>query len=346
MKLTKPIFLLASERSGSNLIRVIFGNHPEVAAPPPIHLLDTFLPLFPCYENENFLRLCEDVCKEIKTQIGIWETDFTPQELFDCSEDKNLAAIYKYVYIKEAKAKNADRVFIKDNYSFNYFHYIKNHFPDAKFIYLVRDCRDYALSHMKNPAMFDSLETIAKQWTMEQRKCMILYSRYKETGNIMPVHYEDLVSDPESIIKAMCDFAELDFNPQMTEFYKDQNNIKDAKSSKAWENLNKPINKKNFRKYKKDFSKNQIFKIESVAYRELIHCGYPLENEIDRIIDQNKKNGFLKKGLQVIMNMLKGKIISPAELQRRKKHFETRNAIIRELEQNTNHVLDVPLSYN
>src|SRR6056297_2501037 len=38
----KKIFLIGSERSGTNLLRVLFGNHSRISAPPPIHLLDLF----------------------------------------------------------------------------------------------------------------------------------------------------------------------------------------------------------------------------------------------------------------------------------------------------------------
>jgi len=38
----KKIFLIGSERSGTNLLRVLLGNHSRISAPPPIHLLDLF----------------------------------------------------------------------------------------------------------------------------------------------------------------------------------------------------------------------------------------------------------------------------------------------------------------
>lgn len=349
MNLKDPIFLLSSERSGSNLIRVIFGNHPDFVAPPPIHLLNTFVPLFPCYEDieneDNFKKLCEDVCLEINTQIGIWEYDFDSEKMAQEIERKNFVGIYNYVYAKEAEASNASRVFIKDNYSFNYFYYLYDNFPGAKFIYLVRDGRDYTVSYMKNPSMFDSMGAIAQQWSSEQRKCLSLYSRFKDSGKILPVHYEDLTKNAETTIREICAFAGIEFHEDMTKFYKKDKNIKDAGSAKAWNNLSKPIKKKNFGKYKRELSPRQIEKIESFAYRELIHCGYRLENDVEKILKMNKRKGFVKKGFQVLKNFSKGKMISPTELKKRKKHFETTNTIVNNLELNAKPILDQPDIY-
>lgn len=40
----KKIFLIGSERSGTNLLRVLLGNHSRISAPPPIHILDLLRP--------------------------------------------------------------------------------------------------------------------------------------------------------------------------------------------------------------------------------------------------------------------------------------------------------------
>ena len=44
-----PILLLSSERSGSNLIRVMMGSHREVSAPASAQVIKTLVPLIALY---------------------------------------------------------------------------------------------------------------------------------------------------------------------------------------------------------------------------------------------------------------------------------------------------------
>lgn len=349
MELKQPIFLLASERSGSNLIRVIFGSHPDVSAPPPIHLLDTFIPLLPAYNNlkedHNFKALCEDVVKEIETHIGIWSAEFDPQEIYEQVKNRSFAGIYDFIYKKEVEANKSKRVFIKDNHSFDYFYYLIKAFPNAKFVYLVRDGRDFAVSYFSIPAMFESLPTIAKMWSEQQRTCLSLVTRMKDEGKIFPLHYEDLISEPEYYIKQMCEFVNLEFSPEMLNFHKRKKNIKDSKSAKAWRKLAEPVDKKNYGKYKNKLSDRQVKTFESHAYRELIQCGYPLENDVEKLIKENKRKGVVKKIYQVTKSMLKGTFINPEELRKRKKHFETKNNTIFKKEINAKPVIKIPKVY-
>ena len=46
----RPIVLLASERSGGNLLRAILGSHSQIAAPSPVHFLINVDPLLPLVE--------------------------------------------------------------------------------------------------------------------------------------------------------------------------------------------------------------------------------------------------------------------------------------------------------
>ncbi|MBN4081755.1 sulfotransferase [bacterium AH-315-C07] len=342
--LDRPIFLLCSERSGSNLIRVIQGNHSKIAAPPAIHLTNTFLPLLPCYGDlkiiENFRNLCSDVFTEIHNQIGIWEASFSVEDMVNDITERTFPAVYSYVYSKETETQNAERVFIKDNYLFFQFYYFEKNFPDAKFIYQVRDGRDFAVSCLKTPPfIFESVEEIAKQWRDEQRQCLSIYTQMKDAGKVMPVHYEDLVGNSEDTIKRICEFIEVEFEPNMLEFYKEDKNMQDSKSAKAWRNLSQPIKAKNFGKYKKELSAGSIRKFESIAYRELTHAGYMLENKIEGYINANRTAETVKKAFAMGKNLLKGKTIGIEELKARKNHYNVLNEITTNLELNSGEIL-------
>ena len=53
--------MIGTQRSGSNLLRLMINQTPSIAAPHPPHILERFNPLLPAYGDlsieSNFLRL-------------------------------------------------------------------------------------------------------------------------------------------------------------------------------------------------------------------------------------------------------------------------------------------------
>ena len=66
----KAIQMIGTQRSGSNLLRVMLNQLPQVYAPHPPHILMTFYPLLSGYgdlnNDKNFEALTDDVCTYIE----------------------------------------------------------------------------------------------------------------------------------------------------------------------------------------------------------------------------------------------------------------------------------------
>ena len=97
-------------------------------------------------------------------------------------------------------------------------------FPDAFFVHLIRDGRDAALSflamprgivtetwmHPRTPADF------AAQWRTEVAAARRLGRRVGP--RYLEVRYEDLVADVEAVLRRICDFARLEYEPAMADY--------------------------------------------------------------------------------------------------------------------------------
>ena len=61
----KPIFMIGTQRSGSNLLRLMLNQLPELAAPHPPHILQRMTPLLSEYGDlsrpKAFAELVDDV---------------------------------------------------------------------------------------------------------------------------------------------------------------------------------------------------------------------------------------------------------------------------------------------
>ena len=66
---TDPLYIIGTERSGSNLLRVMLNAHSGIVLPHPPHILRYFSPLEKAYgdfeESENLSRLVSDVLRLI-----------------------------------------------------------------------------------------------------------------------------------------------------------------------------------------------------------------------------------------------------------------------------------------
>ena len=98
-------------------------------------------------------------------------------------------------------------LFIKD---------LKNLFPSAKFIHMVRDPRDTVLSYQKVPFDSNTTSTLAYRWNYYNQTILKQFKKH----SIKPIilKYERLVTDPEKNLKRICQFLKVEYDPQMLKF--------------------------------------------------------------------------------------------------------------------------------
>ena len=108
-------------------------------------------------------------------------------------------------------------------------------YGDGKFIVIMRDPRAVVAS-MHTLAEKDSSQrahtlSYARHW----RKCAAFCKHYQKLpllkNRFHMVRYEDLVADPESVTRRLCEFLEIDFLPQMTQ----TDNFWDPATKKLWQ---------------------------------------------------------------------------------------------------------------
>jgi len=306
--LDEPVFLLASERSGTNMTRAIFGAHPDIAAPTSPHLLMNLRPDQSCYgpleRDRNFRRFCSDLCRILDHQLGEWRVDLQPREILENAPSRTLMGAIDYAYRRERDERDADRVFFKENEAFYHVRYILHHYPNATFIYLVRDGRDMVLSYRRSLSHFGSITDGADVWRAEQRRCLRHLSEPDLRERIHPVHYEDILAYPEESVREMCDFIGVDFHPDQMAFHEQRKNRQAADAVHSWDNISNPIMRSNYGKYRDGFSDAEIETIESVLHRELYQTGYPLEGSMEDYVDSGGWTDTISKGYEFIRQVV------------------------------------------
>ncbi|MEA2517440.1 MAG: hypothetical protein QOG16_1278 [Actinomycetota bacterium] len=87
-------------------------------------------------------------------------------------------------------------------------------FPDARFVHLLRDGRDVALSYANVPFGPKTVARAAQLWAARV-EAGIRDGRALPPGRYLELMYEDLIEDSEGEIKTLCDFLDLEFDAGM-----------------------------------------------------------------------------------------------------------------------------------
>jgi hypothetical protein len=88
-------------------------------------------------------------------------------------------------------------------------------FPDAKYIHMVRDGRDVAISFTRTPWWHNDIGQNLERWHNEIRQIIDSSNQILKQNQILQVQYEDIVEKPESGLRRVCDFLGVEFEDVM-----------------------------------------------------------------------------------------------------------------------------------
>jgi len=272
-----PVFLLASERSGTNLMRTRMGNHSKITAPPPIHYFKTFYDVEPYYgslEYENNLDLLiSDMFELNKVSIEPWECEFRLEDVKRKLKQRSFTDVFQVFFDLITHQEGKEIWFCKENLLFEYSWKILDHFNSPKFIYLVRDPRDVFVSFKKRASGEKTAYAFAEMWKKENNKCIRLLNELAFKDKILSIRYEDILQSPESTYNKICEFVGVEFEKDMLKGQRKKANTME------WENLSKGIIRNNSQKYKNKLKPSEIKIIEKIAFNEMKILGYEIVYE-------------------------------------------------------------------
>ncbi|NVO20933.1 MAG: sulfotransferase [Bacteroidetes bacterium] len=302
--MTKGIQVIGTQRSGSNLLRVMLHQSSHICAPHPPHLLRTFYPILEMYEDlsqdHNFKCLVSDVIHVIHLNPVNWNYTFSVQEVIEHCKNQSLPQVMKAVYELMALKKNAGIWCNKSMANVKYFKQMEDADVHPFYIYLYRDGRDVALSFKKAVVGEKHIYHLAKQWRQDQILAMNLGKEIGE-DRIMNISYESFTQHPKTMLVELCHKLDIPFESEMLDYYKSDESRYTAQAGNMWNNLVKPVLKHNSNKFLSELSADDILIFESIAGDVLETLGYPLVNpnsalrkefsatEIDTFTSENKK---------------------------------------------------------
>jgi hypothetical protein len=281
----QTVFLICSERCGSNLITRMVDNHPLYCGPTPTHLIRHLvqhrLAYGDLHQATNWRQLCADAAELLATKLGEWRTEPGADDL-EAVRPQTLPALLRHVFEGEAQACGKERLFLKENHTASFLAFLLAAWPHAKFVYLVRDPRDMALSWKQSPVHRGDVVRAARVWQQDQADGLRALAQLQDAERIHVLSYEDLVVVPELELLRLCRFLGARFAPAMLDFHRAQDTVVNASRTTVWENLARPVMPGNTRKYLQHLDNTEIAYIEAICAKEMAFLGYAPETEDPR----------------------------------------------------------------
>jgi hypothetical protein len=201
-------FLISAPRSGSTLVRMILDSHTQIAAGPESHIL---VPLLSALKDERSLNaMWHRGCHRDMVVSALAQAANTLLESYAAAKGKEIwvEKTPRYVGILPELAEV---------------------FPEAVFLMLYRHPYDIVASldkrHMIDTA--PELSAYRQQYGTElsaycafvadEHRAMQAFQK-RHPRRVLELRYESIVATPQDQMQRVCEFLQVDFEPQMCEY--------------------------------------------------------------------------------------------------------------------------------
>lgn len=263
------IFIVGMPRSGTKLLRDLLNRHPEVAIfPHETHFFPALLHKLPSYgditDRSNFAKLYADLqdtaffrrmtARGILLEANQWHRSL---------RSGDFAALLNGLFACYSTLTSSRIVGDKTPSYITHLALLAQALPQAKFIHILRDPRDYALS-MRGAWNKNIVRAVAR-WRDGIRKCR---SDATRTGvAYMEVQYEQLLQHPRETLGNLCTFLGITFTEDMLSLSQPSEMLGNARgaSNIVGDNLNR---------WRQQLSEREVQSIESIAGTLMLDLGY------------------------------------------------------------------------
>ena len=213
----EPLFVIGSGRSGNTLVRRILLASGQIYIPPETFVLGDLIELWPRTALLSWRERVWLFCAHFEKHHH-WPTFGLPNLDEFAAEarqvrPRRLRPLMEAFFFYLARKNGSKAARWGDKTPWNTYHLpgIGQMFPHARYLWLVRDGRDVALSY-RDAGLIADLDGAARRWCEANAACA-RFARW--SPNVLQMRYEDLVATPEAAFERMFDWAGLEFDARM-----------------------------------------------------------------------------------------------------------------------------------
>jgi hypothetical protein len=216
-------FIIGTGRCGTTMLAQMLNAHSKICIPHELQILFEYsnngARLYEVFqENKNeyfgandFVELIEARCPHKLHEYFDYKSFFERQQ-YPISSFKVLV---NNLYSEIAKSRHKE-IFIEQTPWYGQRIDILNElFPDAKYIHMVRDGRDVAISFARTPWWHNDIGDNLERWHTEVQQIIDSSNKILNPNQMLQVRYEDFVLEPELELKRICKHLGVSFEHSM-----------------------------------------------------------------------------------------------------------------------------------
>jgi hypothetical protein len=210
-------FVVGVNRSGTTLLRMMLDAHPQLTMPPETHFVPELIDVV-----ESGGATPEALLATITKQREWGDFGLTEQQLLDAfarldplTAGDALRSFYGLYAERVGKPRWGEKtpIYVKSVRK------IHGALPEARFVHVIRDGRDVALSIRDRAVKEHPIDTIAERWVRRIGQAR-RQSKKLPAGIYTEVRYEQLILETEPTLRRICEFYELPWDDAVLDYHR------------------------------------------------------------------------------------------------------------------------------
>lgn len=258
--LIRPFFMYGMDRSGTTLMSMMIGAHPDIAVPLSAtgmwfhfySILDTK------YDGLNTEQGINAIINDINQheRIKLWrvdlDTDWILSQIKPGQYGSVVAAFHQAYAITQNKKYwgNIDIANIDNMDKINAW------FPNARYVHIIRDGRDVAISHQTYPYGAGNIAECADAW----QQCVgtnLMIGKILGPERYLSFKYENLILKPQETLQEICNFIGVRFDEKMLSYGDTVDDRVPKEKLWLWPELKSPPQVSKIDRWRQEMSENQ-----------------------------------------------------------------------------------------
>ncbi len=206
-------FVVGMNRSGTTLLRMMLDAHPQLTIPPETHFVPDLIRAVRKGDGTP-----EAALAAMKGHREWEDFDFSDAEALtwlraapgDAGE--SVRGFYRAYAARQGKPRWGE----KTPRYVTKMRQIQRSLPEARFVHVIRDGRDVALSVLDRTVRDIDAPHVAKRWMGKIEKAREDAPKLRHYGE---VRYEDLITDTEPTLRRVCELIDLEFDSVMLAYH-------------------------------------------------------------------------------------------------------------------------------
>ena len=276
---TQPVFLVGCPRSGTTLLQRLLDAHSAIAIAPETHFVRRFWKQRRKYgslsQDASFQRVLEDIVSMPEfSDMQLSRSDFVERAH---KTDRSYGALFDLLLSSFARQRGATVVGEKTPNHLLYIPTLSRFFPSARFLHIVRDPRAVVASWKNVPW---SSGTVAGDALVWRRYIRTALEPSRRPAALHTVSYEELTRDTERVLRGICDFLTVPFQPAMLAYHQQDAETLDFDREPWKRGVEGAVHRDSVEHWRQALGPDDIAEIEALVWREMRKLGYQLETPV------------------------------------------------------------------